>query len=342
MRFRLRFWAESISPPEILRHGLALLNEFSAGVGVALFEDSMTDENARAFRDLAAEGVEVVFWPLLPCESGYFPGEDNIAEFRELTERLIEWAGAYGVVPDMIAVDQELPFSQMREVLDAAPLERVYRAVKVCASNLGWSRYQGAKRDLRLLNSWIRERGIRTLSACLPWVALEVESTYEVIQDMMETPVMGVDWDVISPMVYVSMIVGMTGGLISERDANWLVFAICLALRSARGDTAGVSLGVTGTGVFENEPVFEEPEELLRGVEAALAAGVRDVSVYNLEGLLSRGNPRRWFEAVRDARPRVPPRSEKVVLALAAGRNIHPLLGRLASALSTVLKSHDR
>lgn len=334
MRFRLRFWAENISPPEILRYGLPLLKEFSAGVGVALFGDSMTDENARALHNLAAEGVELVFWPLLSPESGYFPGEDNIAEFRELTGRLLDWAGAYGVVPDMIAVDQELPFSQMLEVLDAAALGRVRRAVKVCASNLDWSRYQSARRELRLLNSWIRERGVKTLSACLPWVALEVEGTYEIIQDMMETPVMGVDWDVISPMVYVSMIVGMTGGLISERDANWLVFVICLALRSARGDTAGVSLGVTGTGVFENEPVFKEPEELLCGLEAALAAGVRDISIYNLEGVLSRGNPRRWFEAVRGARPRVPPRSVKIALAVAAGRNIYPLLGRLARKFS--------
>lgn len=334
MRFGLRFWAENISAPEILRHGLALLKEFSAGVGVALSWDSMTDENARALHDIAAEGVEVVFWPLLPRESGYFPGEDNIAEFRELTDRLLDWAGAYGVVPDMIAVDQELPFSQMLEVLDADALERVYRAVKVCASNLDWRKYQAARDELRRLNSLIKDRGIRTLSACLPWVALEVDSSYEIMQDMMETPVMGVDWDVISPMVYVSMIVGMTGGLISERDANWLVFAICLALRSARGDTAGVSLGVTGTGVFGDEPVFQAPEGLLLGVQAALAAGVRDLSIYNLEGILSSENPRQWFEAIRGARPRVPPRSGKVALALAAGRNIYPLLGRLVRRFS--------
>lgn len=334
MRFDLRFWVENMSPPEILRHGLPLLREFSAGVGVALFESSMTDENARAFRDLAGEGVEVVFWPLLPRQRGYYPGEDNVGEFRELTEGLVEWAGAHGVVPDMIAVDQELPFSQMIRILDAGFLARGPLAVRVCASNLDWNRYQGAKREFRLLNSWARNRGIRTLSACLPWVALELDGTYQIIGDMMETPVMGVDWDIISPMVYVSMIVGMTGGLLSERDANWLAFEICLALRSARGRRAGVSLGVTGTGVLENEPAFKEPEELLVGLEAALASGVRDISIYNLEGILSGGNPRRWFEAVRGARPRVPPRSGKVALALAAGRNVYPILGRLIRRFS--------
>lgn len=130
------------------------------------------------------------------------------------------------------------------------------------------------------------------------------------------------------------MIVGMTGGLVSERDASWLVFKICLGLRSAMRDKAGVSLGATGTGVFEDEQVFEKPERLTRGLEAALAAGVKDISIYNLEGILSRSNPRRWFEAVRGACPTVPPKSKKVDLALAAAVSACRLLGRPAERKS--------
>jgi hypothetical protein len=91
---------------------------------------------------------------------------------------------------------------------------------------------------------------------------------------------------------------------------------------------------VTGTGVLGNEPTFETVEELMVGVEASLAAGVRDISIYNLEGVVSRENPRVWLEALRAARPRIPEKSGKVVRTLGALRNIHPVLSRLKDRLS--------
>jgi len=319
---------------EIVEEAQDLLREYSAGVGVAVFTESMTRENAGAFRSLAGQGIQVAFWPLLPRERGYFPGEGNIGEFRALVDELLGWAEQEGVTPAVLAVDHELPFDQMNRVLRARPAMQPFEALKACAANLDFQRYRSAKREMSDLNRSVRSRGIRTLAACLPWVVLESGGTHEVLQDMTETPVMSVDWDIISPMLYVSMLTGMTGGLLSEADANWLTYEICLGLRTARRGAAGVSLGVTGTGVFGDEPEFDGPEGLLVGIRAALAAGIRDISIYNLEGTIRRSDPRMWFEHIRRARPSVPTRSSKVSRALASARAVYPLVASLVRLLS--------
>lgn len=334
MRYDLRFWAEYISPPEIVDRALGFLSEYRAGVGIAIKADSLTEENALSLRRIKEAGVETAFWPLMSREDGYFPYEANVPGYSEMVRNMVEWSEGNNIVPDLIAFDLELPFDQMMYVLEAGWVDKPLRALEICRRNLDRGKYLEAKRGLIKLNSWVQARGIRTLTAALPWVALELNGEGEFIQDMMETPIRGVGWDLISPMWYVSMIEGMTGGTISRRDAEWITYLACLWLRTGYGKRAGVSLGLTGTGVFGDEPVFDEIEGIMVGVEAALAAGIRDVSIYNLEGTLDREDPGAWFRRLREASPRTPDRSRKMTTALAAARVLYPLAEAAAGAFS--------
>lgn len=330
MDYILRFWVEHMTPAEVAVSALGLLREYSAGVNVAVYGSTLTDENARALAELKRAGLEMAYWLLLDREEGYFPNERNVGPYTEQAHRVVEWAEAGGVLPDLVAVDLELPFGQMTSLTDGTPGEKARRALAILRENRDPERYLDAKAALSALNDWLHARGIRTIAAILPWVALELEGPSELVQDLMETPVAGIGWDILSPMWYASMFEGMSGGAISQRDANWLTYDSCLWLRTRYGRRAGVSLGVTGTGVFGNEQAFTGPDQLLVGVEAALAAGVRDISVYNLEGVLADEEPRRWFEALRSARPRVPEKSEQAARVIAFLRAAFPWLRRFA------------
>lgn len=328
MDYRLRFWAEFIAPPAIAAKGLELLADHRAGVAAALYPVSLTSENAEAFRELKSSGVELTYWPLMEREQGYFPGERNVDEYSGIVRHLLDWAEERGVLPDALAVDLEPPIQQMHRVTAAGTrVSRFMGVYNAARENLDRDRYLSAKAGLEELNRMVQGRGVRTVSAVMPWVALELEGEHELLQDMSETPVSGIRWDVITPMLYVTLLT--TGGLLNQRDANWLVYDSCLALRRKFGERAGVSLGLTGAGVLEDEPTFRMPEELIVGVQAALAAGVRDITVYSLEGVLGRRNPGAWFTALRGAEPRVPERSEKVARSLAAARYAYPPLARL-------------
>jgi hypothetical protein len=330
MHFELRFWEESLAPPDIVKRALTLLTDYSAGVAIALYPTSLTRKNATAIHKLKDAGVEVTFWPLLEKEQGYFPGERNVGQYAGLVAHQLEWAEKNDVIPDMVAVDLEMPFQQMRTVMSAKnPFEKLMGVYASARENLDRERYYKAKERLDRLNIEIQDRGIRTLTAVLPWVSLELETDYELLQDMTETPVSGIGWDIVSPMLYVSMLEGMSAGAIKRRDANWLVYDNCRRLREKFGGRAGVSLGLTGGGVLEDEPIFGSPAQLLIGLQAALAAGIRDVSIYSLEGILTREDPQKWFEVVRAAEPKVPERSRKVADSLTAARHVYPHIARI-------------
>lgn len=330
MHFDLRFWEETLAPPEIVKKALPLLQEFAAGVAIAMYPVSLTRKNVNALRKLKEAGLEITFWPLMEKEHGYFPGERNTGVYSSTVRNLLEWAGKNDVVPDMLAFDLEMPIQQMHKVLSASnAFEKLRNVVSSSRENLDRERYYKAKERLAGLNVEVQDQGIRTLTAVLPWVSLEMEGDAELLQDMSETPASGIGWDVISPMLYVSMLEGMSGGAITRRDANWLVYDNCRRLREKFGGRAGVSLGLTGGGVLEGEPVLDSPADLRTGLEAALAAGVRDVSIYSLEGILVRPEPRAWFEAIRAATPAVPERSRKVADALVAARYVYPRFARL-------------
>jgi hypothetical protein len=331
MNCDLRFWAELISPGELTDRALPLLREFGAGVAVAMYPVSLTRENAVALRELKGAGVEVTLWPLMEQDQGYFPGEGNVEEYSAMVRNLIDWARRNEVLPGLLAVDLEPPIEQLNEVFAATGgLAKLRGAFNAARRNLDRERYYKAKAVLDGLNGWVQAQGVRTLAAVMPWVALELEGDHELIQDMNETPVAGISWDLISPMLYVTMLGGMAERALNRRDANWLLYETCLKLRERYAGRAGVSLGLTGRGVLEDEPTFDDPGELVVGLEAALAAGVRDVSIYSLEGVLARDDPRPWLEAIRSAQPRVPERSEKVARGLSAVRLIYPALARLA------------
>ena len=330
MNYNLRFWVEHLDACETVERALPLLEEYGAGVCIATFERSLTESNAAALRTLGQAGLQVGLWPLLSLEQGYFPNERNVAAYDSHVRRVIEWAEENGAVPDLLAVDLEIPIDQMNSLLDRSRPGGLKRLVDTMRDNRDPARYLRAKSCLNELNFWLHARGIRTIVALLPWVALEIEGDSELLQDLMETPVTGIGWDILSPMWYSSMFPGLTGGAITERDADWLGYDSCLWLKTRHPARAGVSLGVTGTGVLGDEQAFTNPEGLMVSVRAALSAGIRDISIYNLEGVLDSDDPAAWLEALHGAGPAVPPRSDRAARFLAAMRCAFPKLARLS------------
>ena len=70
-------------------------------------------------------------------------------------------------------------------------------------------------------------------------------------------------------------------------------------LRRHLGDRAAASIGLTGVGVLGSEPHYARPDQLEPDVAALKAAGIEDLAIYNLEGILTSPQPEAWFEMIR-------------------------------------------
>src|SRR5262249_13382791 len=66
------------------------------------------------------------------------------------------------------------------------------------------------------------------------------------------------------------------------------------------GTRAGLSLGVVGTGAFGHEPTYPSVNELAFDVTLARHAGIDDLALFDLGGVLAR-NAEVWLEAFTTA-----------------------------------------
>ncbi len=70
---------------------------------------------------------------------------------------------------------------------------------------------------------------------------------------------------------------------------------------------------MTGVGKLGDEPAYDDPAELAADAAAARAAGIHDLAIFCLDGLVGRANAGQWTQAVANAAPRKPPMTRRAL-----------------------------
>jgi hypothetical protein len=148
------------------------------------------------------------------------------------------------------------------------------------------------------------------------------------------TPVDGIAWDHVSPMLYTSILEGWSRGLLGRRDVRAILAWSCRASEARFGSLAGASLGAVGTGAFGDEPTYRDPAELADDVAVARAAGVEDLALFDLGGVLARPSVDSWLEAFTspDPAPALPDPTLRARAFLGVAGAARRLLGAAATA----------
>ncbi|MFI5267191.1 MAG: hypothetical protein ACHQ7M_07430 [Chloroflexota bacterium] len=256
--------------------------------------EGLSDELEGALRALTDGGVpDVGLWLLLDPAAGYWPSERNAREVLELTRRVVKWQPA----ASWLAIDLEPPVWQARPSLGRAREDRIAK-LRFIHENLNPARFAAASSIFREVIDVAHGAGLRVLCAAHDYLAEDVWLRRPVLQDMHEAPVLGLPWDIISVMLYGSMMRA------APADARRWMFETSNQL-----DGVGASIGLTGVGVLGNESHYTSPVELGRDAAALKAAGVTDFAIYSLEGILASPQPEEWLRAVIEATPERPPAS---------------------------------
>ncbi|MEW5784928.1 MAG: hypothetical protein AB1767_07630 [Bacillota bacterium] len=324
---KLRVWAEFMTPEEICDPAvIALLRRYAVQPCLAVPHGSLGPGYARFLKEYSAAGLEPALWPTLSDELGYWPHEGNALEFSAYVNELFHWAQAEKVRIPWLAVDLETPYYQWQAAGRVKGLKKAVVTLRQYKANRNPERFAESVKTYRALQEYLRQQGCCTLVPVLPFLEADLAGNAVKLQDYLETPVTPVQWDVISVMQYNSMLVGYSRGLIKPRDAQWYLYRLCLSFKKAFGARAALSIGTTGTGKLGTEPYYKHPVEMLPDVEAALAAGIDDLAVFCLEGILKHVQPEQWFEMIAAARPAVPRRSGKAEFYRSAGRLLYRVI----------------
>lgn len=291
---RRRIWVELL-PPEILAEPatIQLLRRFELEPIVALPPERQHGQTQRALARLGAAGIPVGLWPLLSDEHGYWPSVSNAAEFERRVREVLGFAERAGVAPRSLAIDLEPRLATTRALLDGPRVRtlaaELLRALHPDAAELRLR----AARAFRAVRAELTNRKIESLAAVWPVQLLDLHVDRALVGGLLGTPLRPGDWDVTCPMLYSSLIRGLS----PDRGERMLDLAYRSLGRARRDQRMSVSLGLVGTGKLGDEPVLADPESLAADVRRAKSAGLSDLALFSLEGVLADEDPERWLRA---------------------------------------------
>jgi hypothetical protein len=302
---KLRIYCETLPYDDVVRpRTVALLRRYRLELVLAVRPWQVL-ELPRVARTLAEAGVPVSVWPMLADEQGRWANADNTPSFARLLRDAIGRLVEAGSAPGEVLLDLEPSFAHARALAVSAgsagegALSRARALLGLGGTRPGPASARAmdaASNELGRSITELHDRGIGTASAIWPLVALDMPGERG-WQSLLGTPVDALGTGRISVMVYTSILEGWSRGAVRRRDATALLSAASRRVTRRWGERAGVSLGCVGTGALVDEPVYRGPAELAVDVALARAAGVSDLSLFDLGGVLGREPAEAWLDA---------------------------------------------
>lgn len=270
----------------LARHGLALV------LAVRPRQLAELAQAAPAFRDA---GVPLAVWPMLGDEEGRWANARNAASFARLVRGVVAALDDVRAPAAEVLLDLEPPFSEAKDLSHGARgLFRIASAAKRALAER--AAFAASAGELAALVTELHDRGVATSSAVWPLVALDPPGAVA-WQSLLGTPTDRLGTSRVSVMLYTSILEGWSRGVFARDHAAELLAAGTLRALRRFGPSAGVSIGCVGTGAFEDEPVYRSPREVAEDAMLATLAGCRDLSLFDLGGVLGREPAEAWLEA---------------------------------------------
>ena len=305
---RRRVWSEFLAPEELGSDPtLRLLSRFRLEPIVALPPNAETGEMARALQRLSASGVPFGIWPLLSDADGYWPSEENAIAFEQRVQAALAFVDAAKAKLRTVAIDLEPPLGITKRLMHGSIANRgrflLKGAIELALHDDSRRRsIEVLARVARMLHA----RGLETIAAVLPPIVLDLFAHDDLWQGVFRTPVTSPGWTVLSPMLYTTLLRRLLPSKSALSARAFLFETGRMLVRGVGSARASLSVGLVTTGKLGDEPAFGSPRELELDVSAARAAGIDDLALFSLEGVLHRGTPESWLLPFDSASPLSP------------------------------------
>jgi hypothetical protein len=307
-------WSEHLPPAEVAkRETLDLLECYGLEVAVAIRPGDERDL-PRLLDEAAARGITVHLWPMLRNEDGRWLSEHNAELFAKFVGRMLE---SLGDRQPQVVLDLEPPIETMRQWI-----RHPTRIVGAAAPS------RRRPTHVRDVVDALKRQGVEPWAAVVPLLLADPIPGHGGWHALMGTPVDPQDLSRLSAMLYSSIALGYGRGWLRRADVRSLLFETARACVRRWGPRAGASVGAVGPGALQDERVYDDPSELAEDVGLVRAAGIEDIGLFELQGVLQRPPAERWLDALCHTEPTktIPTRSRRALVAIGLAVGLGQLL----------------
>jgi len=287
----LAVWSEFLPPQEVSGQ-LPALARFEADLYLAVQPDDLGEDLLALLREAKTQNVGVRLWPQLP-DLGVWINETNAVEFGVYVFELLEWMAANDVSVDWIIFDLEPSFEYAEQLRGTLGEEGLAGVLDLLAAHRVPEDFEAARRTIAEIVEQLHSVDVRAMAVTLPWTIDDLADSDADLQDIFDTPLVGIGWDKISVMAYRPWFSDFVGASLSPG----FVGSYAESIAALFGDRAQVAIGnISSPGLLLPQG-YSDPFDVTRDVAAARSAGVADVSLYSLDGMVLAGGAERWLAA---------------------------------------------
>lgn len=280
--------------PDFARRGFALyLNVRPEHVGSA--------DLAAVIEEAENLGLRVKLWPLLDGSDGSWCCEDNLELFWENVFATLDFVETVSSVVDTVVINVELGHPKIDLIRQYLEQGDYVALIGILWQNRDLDMFAESMATMRQKVDELHERGYMVQATTYPFVLDDMKDGDPDFQDIANAPVHGIDWDYLSFTPYTTAYASDFG----LPFGPYFVYSYAGLAKDMFGDEAHIAVGIV-------EPQgYTSPEELGADVAAAKAAGVKNIDIYHLVGMLEDFDA--WADAVL-AEPLEPPMEAATIL----------------------------
>ncbi len=353
MDFVYGYSCEFLSPAQLLKKNVPkLMADHQFGLFLKVFDDGLTDEYKHLLKVLEDYGVydQFIPWPLLPVKQGYYANTLSAKKFSAQVKRLLEWTAANAPrQPKFVLVDLE-PATDPAEATKAEAIRKVHleqgdaaakkikeqqsagapaksgfdvmkivgKLIDMIDENVDEGKFTEATGVFDEMVDMMHGYGPKAIAVSLPYTFHDAKDKDTIIQQFMSCPVLTPKWDLVNYMTFATDLVNGTKGIISHEDFLNLVYLWgkeFIKYHQKKGQEPSMCFGITSYGITDVKAIQTDPELYRQEFSAALSAGIKQLAIYSLEGVLALPDPEHFLTVVESAKPDFKPDPDRQELA---------------------------
>jgi hypothetical protein len=250
--------------------------------------------------------VPVSIWATLSDDMGYWINEKNAGIFDSYIRELVGKLENKALRVKGFCIDLESPLQDIRRLSEPKNIfSPVITYTKMLTANLNKQRFNEARKIFDGTANFLRSKGLESYAACIRHCYYDLRFKSELMQNALEIPVFDVEWDRYNLMYYSTMIRNEMKR-IKKVDVDYMIYHQVSQLKELLKDKLSISVGVTNIGKLGNEPYYENISEFEKDMGILKEIGIKDFSLFSLDGITEEKKLLSFLEAMKRAKPYKP------------------------------------
>lgn len=232
--------------------------------------------------------IKIIVWPLLKKEQGPWANEYNYEIFGELVNKITNYLEKEQIKPEYIVINMENSATQMDTIKNYLKDKKYKAIIELLITNLNREKFNKSVEEYKKLVNNLHGKGYKVMITTYPFMIDDFQDGDPDIQDIANIPISGIDWDALTFTPYRTAYSGDFG----VEFTPYIVYEYGRGAKDLFNEKARVALGIIGDN--EHGPGFKSPEDLNKDIAAAKAAGIKEVDLFHLAGMVEKGNVEAW------------------------------------------------